>query len=392
MFRTIVNKTGFSQRGIGSNLLITLGVLCVLFIVGMAFLNFLQGEQRLTRSLYHHEKMVYIAEAALEEAAWYVRKSMNTEGETWYDHLRNPGTASSAGETYDPTYTRDIAELAFSSSFSLDVKISLHKAAPFMDDPAPDPIEKTAVLKFVSTVKTGRRRKSIQALKQIKVVRLSPPSPLADHSLWLWDKGQLSWNDSVTPGLPPALDPLDEDARQAMNDTWRYTWYGANKRRFPLCAQKFSYFFNSVEEFKKQFSGSDGFTLCGQMMIETSNPASRLILKGAVDGRGWLITRGVRVGVGYCETAPEALFGLAMLNNSPLPIRGFGNRLFEGMLMLPYGTLVTDSNLSIKGQVYARNWEIASENSLEFDQDRLRQPVYHATMSDQVMAWGPWKE
>ncbi|MDP7422026.1 MAG: hypothetical protein QGH40_09100, partial [bacterium] len=135
-----------SHRGIGTNLVITLGILVLLFTLGMAFFTFLRGEQHLSKRFYEREQMIYVAEAAVEETALHIRRTMNMDGQQWYDHLREP-TASMTGvpaiESFSPVFTHKICQETFPGGYDLDVSITMDKVESFIDDPAPDAVEKT---------------------------------------------------------------------------------------------------------------------------------------------------------------------------------------------------------------------------------------------------------
>jgi len=386
---SIIDRSRF-QRGIGSNLLIALGVLVVFFTIGMAFFNFLRGEQRLTKRLYEREQMIYAAEAAMEEAVVYIRRTMNMEEQSWFQSLRLPTSSLEStvtAEDFDPIFANNLCQETFPSGYSLNVQISLERVKPFIDDPAPDSVEKIGTMRIISQIRVARRTFKVETMREIKVVKLTPPFPLDKYSLWIWKKGKLDLDNEGEPAIPSNLEPLDQKAQEIMDSSWEYTWFDATKRRFPLCIQKISYYFRNVDEFMYRCFNHGIYSLSGIMMVGSKGPGSKLTISGKVQGKGWLITRGVKINVRHFRIEPEFQFTLSDNGNTPISIRGFGSRIFEGLVYLPYSVLDADSNLSIKGFVYADNWNYSGENNLEFDYDRLYDPGYFVTMSEQAVKW-----
>ncbi|MDP7421722.1 MAG: hypothetical protein QGH40_07570, partial [bacterium] len=245
-----------------------------------------------------------------------------------------------------------------------------------------------AIMVISSRISVGERMFAVETMREVKVVRLSPPSPLEKYSLWLWKKGKLDKEKELGDG-GSILEPLVLKDKEIMNDNWQYYWHDATKRRFPLCIQKLSYYYRNVGEFVGQCYNdvTNTFSLSGLMMLGSSELDTKLKISGRIQGRGLLITKGVKVDVRPFNIHRDFLFSLADIGGNSITIRGFGSRLFEGLLYLPYGGLDVENNLEIKGFVYASDWNFSLKNKLQFDQERLEPPTYYVTMAEQTIKW-----
>ena len=393
-----VKPTAFLfQRGAGATMVVILVILVVIFILGMSYLNYMKSEARLTTRILQDTMAAYLAEAAINEAVLHVRRQMNKPDEEWHEVFRKPVTDlenNPVTKNFSPVETGKLVD-----GCSCTMTITFEKVSRFQDDPAPDPngLEKCGVMQFISVVELGKARVSIEVKKDVKVVSLAIPEPLRNYTLWLREgEGGAGTrridNSSTFSGSTPVLsleqvDPGDSDSN-TIGD-WQYTLSGENRSHYPLCKQKTSYLFDSLEDYRKYFHDGNTYALAGDTVIHSLsvpglNPP--LELSGRLVGKGKLIF--TRHTLKLNNFVVDGTLHLTALRKVTPPLHcvelnGSVSTPFSGHIAVPDAALVTSSSAKIAGNVYAKYWSYKSGNTVEFNQA----DEYLVTMGEQVISW-----
>lgn len=380
----------------------------------------MRSEAVLTKKLLHNTAAGFLAESGIEEAVLHIRKQMNQSGASntvnlggsqtsWYEVFRKPVSEISGKEVFEnfsANNTNAIIQDRFGEGSSCEVTIFFDKFDNFQNDPAPDPagIEKFGVLRFYSKVKLDKAEVNVEVKKDIKVLSLALPNPLKNYTLWLWETpgglGTRSLNSSQQLNSPSITEPLDLNSVDSSNSdykvmqgtnssspSWKFIYGQSEVKKYPLCKQKISYYFDTIDEgdglqrFKEYFFSGNTYKLKGMTVIDSAQ--NIVNLSGQLKGKGKLIFVNSKVSLDNLTIDPDSSFQLATLKGQFIELNGYGGTPFKGAIAVPDGELYTSSNTKIKGNVYARKWNYSDSNRLEFKQDS----GYLVTFSKQIVSW-----
>ena len=407
-------------------MVIILAILVFLFIAGMGYLNYMRGEANLTTRLLHNTAAVYMAEAAIEEAVVYVREQMNDEGQpvvafsgpagavtmSWHDLLRQPaGQIGGAATAFDPGETNRMLAALYGDGNTCDMTIALENVEAFRDDPAPDPTEreKAGTLRFTANVRLGKAKKAVAVRKDFKVISLLPPTPMDKYSLWVWEgmpdtayRAGASQVFNDPPGSTPLLSlpsvPVGDADFLAMNGSapsapsWHYTWLQNREVRYPLCAQKVSYVFDTMTHngvtrdgwdlFKDYFFDNNTFRPRGTVAVNSSDPVT---LQGRLEGKSRLVLFKSRITVDNLSFDQDAFIDLVSLKGTELKLKGYGSTPFTGNVSAPNAEVSSSPvKIRIEGSLYAKKLARAGEKTVDATG---RQDDYLVTLGEQIVNW-----
>lgn len=376
------------SRGAVSLVFITMGILAIVFILAFAFFFRLRQTGRQMARLLNGEITSFIAEAAINEAFAHVRDDANKDGSWWYTALRRDLAEcqnTPPTETFNPQKTLSLVEREYGTAPDLDVQIRFENVSVFPDDPCSQLVEKMGTLRITARVVYKGIRKTIYTLRDVKVVNIDIPEPVAGYKFWSFDLGSLRLS---AESLLQNFLPLEDSEKTTIVDNWRFTWDGKQMRNFPLCKRKISYFFWSVADFElftyryHPILSRLYHQLEGLSVLNEPRRFNDAIFKG--DGNLLtcfpLVLQRVSI--------PEfSTISFTVLGTGRMQVLGHRDDPLRASLNVPDGELVLQRGTSVKGRIFARTCKLPDlEGRLESDVSSAS-PAYHVTVSEQITLW-----
>ncbi len=373
-------------------LMIALGVIMVaLFIVNSVFTPY-QPSSESTRFV-ENEIATFLCEAAVEEAVWHVRTEMNNSHADWYPRFRRKDLSPQL-EEYEPHLVKTrLMEEIYGRTWPINVKIELFNLENFREANQ-QRVEKKGSLKITAVITLDdSSKKTLQVLKDIKVVNLGTPPPLDEFAVWIWSGDE----EGVFPAHRFNVYQEDEERLYLMSDysdtirsirsQWQWSWRGKvqYKNYYPFNREKISHYCRNWNEFKETFgkNGTDTFFLDGMCMI---GDRRGIFLGGQIKTSGTIIAQQAKVVIGKLEIPEGVTFSLVSLTGDKIKINNpyYNKNAFGGSLYAPVGSIVNTMDTIINGVVYAG----ACYHTPRIDfKEKYRLPLYHVSMGQQVLVW-----
>ncbi len=376
------------SRGAVSLVFITLGILAIVFILAFAFFFRIRHTGRQMARLLNGEITSFIAEAAINEAFAHVRNDVNKEGSWWYTALRrNLAECQSTplSETFKPQKTLSLMEREYGAAPDLDVQVQFENVSAFPDDPCPQPVEKMGTLRITVRAVYKGIRKTICTLRDVKVVNINIPEPVAGYKFWSFDLGSLRLS---AGSLLQNFLPLEDSEKTTIVDNWRFTWDGRQMQNYPLCKRKISYFFWRAADFElftyryHPILSRLYHLLEGLSVLNEPKGFNDTIFKG--DGN--LLTCFPLV-LQRVSIPDSSSISFTVLGTGQMRVLGHRSDPIKASLNVPDGELVLQRGTSVKGRIFARTCKLPDlEGQLESDLSSAS-PAYHVTVSEQITLW-----
>lgn len=371
-------------------------VLAIIFLLSLAMWERMSSELTQTDFILEGEIATYLAESAASEAVAHLIETSNRPGSPWFREFRKRAGTLVLNPVRDKPFTPQTANQIFRETYGRkkkycrsEVLISFTGVRQFDKDPAPDPLEKRVQLHIQAESVFGRARKKLVIIKDVKVIRVAPPEPLARYTLWLRDRGCLPDKGSLDLARIESLNRHTE-AKNIIEKQWSYTIkrnQNVNTMSgYPLCKQKVSRFFSRLPDFEETFKNSRTSTyhLDGLSVLMSDSP---IRLSGAAKGSGILFTPFSSFSVNGLNIPDSSIMTLVS-GKSDIKLQGYPDTHSAHLhLMAPHGTVYTEATTSIAGTVYARDWNLTGSNRLAPTQEDLARKTYYVSIGEQTNSW-----
>lgn len=387
----MIGHNTLTHAGRGMMIVALSAVLAVIFILSLAFWERMGGEMTQTGFILNSEIATYLAESAAAEALAHVLETANSPGTQWYRLFRKRVGILVLNPVRDIPFTPEIATGVFKSIYGdtagnceTMVLISFKKIASFAEDPAPDAFEKKGSLHLTAIATVGPVCKRLTVIRDIKVVRVSPPAPLNRFRLWARDSGCIPI--AGDPGLSSISGYPEE--KNIMEHSWNYRLKIEGTTRtcsgYPLCKEKVSRYFASLADFESDTRDAvtGTYHLDGLSFVKSD---ITLKLEGAVKGTGAIFTPKAYVMVKSLDIPDGSTMGI-ITGEDNIRVEGHpAEKPLKADLYAPFGTLYTASDTVLSGLVYAR--KLGSSSLPLLASDPTSAARYHVSVGAQINSW-----